>query len=180
MSDNEKSAETNESEQADAPEQTQGPIAGHRLLELIQRRLKERGMAEKAVPGLLGVTGVYWTSLANGTRRLSGLPREKMKRLADWIGISVLQAYLLADLYELEDLFSSSTFDDDLHSTRVKMQADTAFAAFSPADDVWAATPRESKILIAILYERDCGRRLLRRAQLEAKNGAHHMGILEF
>lgn len=159
--------ETGTAAAGDAPEPAKRQVPGHRLLKLIRRNLEEQGLPEKAMADLIGVTPVYWNSLSNGNRSLSSLGREKGKRLADWLGISYLQLLLLSDSIHVDDLFATTTLDEDLFAVRTAMQADPSVAAFSPTDPVWEAADRSVKVTIAILYERLSDKRLIRRANLE-------------
>nr|WP_295085502.1 helix-turn-helix transcriptional regulator [uncultured Roseateles sp.] len=164
----------------DAPETPKRQVPGHRLLKLIRRNLEEQGLPEKAMADLIGVTPVYWNSLSNGNRSLSSLGREKGKRLADWLGISYLQVLLLSDSILMDDLFATTTLDEDLFAVRCAMQADPSVAAFAPTDAVWEAADRSVKVTIAIMYERLSEKRLIRRAWLEGMPHPQSVGILEF
>ena len=142
------------------------PVTGQRLIELVQQHLAKLRLPERAAAEAVGVTTIYWAALTNGHRKLSALPREKMQRLADFVGISVVQAYMLADLFSPADFVVQTDLAADLNASLQKMRADKNWRGVAPDDETWATTPLKSQLAIVLLFEKVSNRRLLLRAQL--------------
>lgn len=146
-------------------------VTGQRLIALIRKRLAERRMSEREIADVIGVTSIYWTSLTNGHRRLSGLPHAKMQRLAEFLEIPVIHAYMLADLYKPSDLVVTKKLDDDLQASLAKMRLDKRWSFLVPDDETLALTPQASRLAIVMLYEHVAGQALLKRAFWDAGVG---------
>lgn len=162
----------NEAEQEEVGSSEPLPVTGKRLIDLTRQRLAELNKPERAILDIIGVTYVYWNALTNGHRRLSGLPHAKMQRLADFLEIPVIQAYMLADLYTPADLVVHKDLADHLKGSLAKMRADKRWNFIAPPDEAWDATPEASQLAIILLYERVAGQALLTRALWEAGIGS--------
>lgn len=74
------------------------------LINLINLAMKQRGWTLIDVARYLGVSYIYMASLNNGARKISGLSIEKQRSLASFLGISMIQFFLLCGLLRPEDL----------------------------------------------------------------------------
>ena len=55
----------------------------------------------------LGISYIHMASLSNGARKISGLSIEKQRALAKFLGISMVEFFLLCGLLRQEDLIAN-------------------------------------------------------------------------
>lgn len=72
--------------------------------QLLKATLKARGMTMTDLAKNLGVSYIYLASLSNGSRRLSGLMLDKQRLLAEFLGISMVELFLLIGVLRKKDL----------------------------------------------------------------------------
>lgn len=78
-------------------------MPGSRLVKLIKKVIVDRGLPDRAIADVMGITVIYWNSLANGNRQIRSLGKEKLSLVADFLGLPLIQVYNLADFFTPED-----------------------------------------------------------------------------
>lgn len=94
---------------------------------------------------------------------------ELRERMAELLGVSGLQIAIWCGLLSNNDFVVRSDEGDrvlDLALERVRADASVGVSAVS--DAIWAETPRETKVMVAHLYQQLSGQRLLPTAKLPA------------
>lgn len=89
-------------------------VIGQRLIDLLRKTLIDRGLPERHMVELLGVSQSYWHSLANGHRSLQALSKEKLQRLASFLGLPLIQVCVLAGQFSAEDFVVERGLDEEL------------------------------------------------------------------
>lgn len=74
------------------------------LVALIHTQMKIKGWTLADVANHLGVSYIYVASLSSGARKISGLGIEKQRTLAQFLGISMVEFFVLCGLLREEDL----------------------------------------------------------------------------
>lgn len=74
------------------------------LINMIHSAMKMQGWTLSDVAQCLGISYVHMASLSNGARKISGLSIEKQRTLAKFLGISMVEFFLLCGLLRQEDL----------------------------------------------------------------------------
>lgn len=70
----------------DASPRDRNKIEGARLIKMIKKAIVERGLQDRAIADIVGVTQIYWNSLANGNRQIKSLGKEKLQKLLSfWV-----------------------------------------------------------------------------------------------
>ncbi|MBG6082974.1 helix-turn-helix domain-containing protein [Rubrivivax gelatinosus] len=142
-------------------------VVGARLINMILKRLVDMNLPERHVADLMGITPIYWNSLTNGNRRMSSLPKDKLKRLADFLGVPLIQVYILAEHFDAEDFVIYRDLDTDLGRLIEHMRGDPKWLALAPSERELEEMPTRAKMLIAALYEALLHREFLKRVKLE-------------
>lgn len=130
-------------------------VIGQRLIDLIRKTLIDRGLPERHIVALLGVSQSYWHSLANGHRSLQALSKEKLQRLASFLGLPLIQVCVLAGQFTAEDFVVARGLDEELESVVAALRTDARWLALAPSTGEWAALPLKVRMLVAALYEAD-------------------------
>lgn len=74
------------------------------LIRDIHAENKKRGWTLHDTAKVLGVSHIYMASLSNGARPFSGLKLEKQRKLAAFLGISMIDFFLMIGVLRREDL----------------------------------------------------------------------------
>lgn len=137
--------------------QKKGEVVGKRLIALIQAKVRDAGLPERTPADIIGVTTIYWSSLCNGNRPITSLPKRKFQLIADFVGRPLVEVYHLADFFSVEDFSRPASMDEKLKMSIHKMRTDATWGALAPTDDEWASMPMRVKVALTVLYERQHG-----------------------
>lgn len=135
----------------DAP--TPRTVIGQRLIDLLRKTLIDQGLPERHMVELLGVSQSYWHSLANGHRSLQALSKEKLQRLADFLGLPLIQVCVLAGQFTAEDFVVERGLDEELERVGAALRIDARWLALAPTAAEWAVLPVRTRMLVAALHE---------------------------
>lgn len=108
------------------------------------------------------------TAVMRGDRSVPTDP-DSRARMAEMLGVSGLQIAIWCGLLSSNDFVVRSDEGDrvlDLALERVRADASVGVTAVS--DATWKQTPRETKVMVAHLYQQLTGKRLLPTAKLPA------------
>lgn len=142
-------------------------IEGARLIKMIKKAIVERGLQDRAIADIVGVTQIYWNSLANGNRQIKSLGKEKLQKISEFLGLPLIQVYLLSELFTAEDFFNSKDLNEQLWLSIRKMQEDPQWAGYAPSFEEWEQTPINVRITLVSLYERESKRYLMAKVEVE-------------
>ncbi|MBK4738917.1 XRE family transcriptional regulator [Noviherbaspirillum pedocola] len=149
------------------PQDGKPKIEGRKLITLIKKTLIERGLPDRHIADLMGVTTIYWASMCNGHRKIKSVGKDKLERVAEFLGMPTVQVLVLAEYFEPTDFYVKRTLDDELNIVREAMQADPNWVSLVPSFKEWEQLPVNTRILLALLYEREAGRNFMRKLQME-------------
>ncbi len=142
-------------------------VVGLKLINLVRKTLIDRNLPERHVSDLMGVTQIYWNAMANGNRRISSLPKDKLQRLAEFLEIPLIQVYVLADHFVPEDFVVQKSLPGDLERMVEFMRSDPTWLALAPSHKEWSEMSTRAKVLVAALYERLVHKSFLRASRVE-------------
>lgn len=141
-------------------------IAGFRLINKIRSRSIELGLQDRYIADMIGVTPIYWYSIANGHRKISSLGKEKLKKIAEFLNIPTIQAMNLADVLDHDDFFLGC-LDDQLDTSIEQMRNDPAWMCWAPTKEEWNRLSVGTRTGIVMLYETVFYKSFLHRAEIE-------------
>ena len=150
-----------------SPPRDRNKIEGARLIKMIRKAIVERGLQDRTIADIVGVTQIYWNSLANGNRQIKSLGKEKLQKIAEFLGLPLIQIYILAEHFTREDFFTSKDLNEQLWLSIRKMQEDPQWAGYAPSPEEWEQTPINVRITLVSLYEREPKRYLMAKAEVE-------------
>jgi transcriptional regulator with XRE-family HTH domain len=128
-------------------------VVGVRLINMSRKALIDRGLPDRHIADLMGVSAVYWNSMTNGNRRISSLPKEKLRHLAEFLQIPLIQVYVLAGHFGAEDFAVYRSLMADVDRMMDFMRTDPKWLALAPSKHEWDELPQRTKVLVATLYE---------------------------
>lgn len=142
-------------------------LAGQRLINMIRTELINRGLLDRYPADLLGITTVYWNSLANGHRPIARLPKEKLQRLATFLKVPLIQVYILSGLFEPEDFVIMQHREAELDMMVANMRLHPKWLALAPSPEEWSQYSARTKLLVASLFEAVVHKSFMTHAQME-------------
>jgi transcriptional regulator with XRE-family HTH domain len=77
------------------------------LINCIHSALKANRLTLSDVAAYLGISYIHMASMSNGARKISGLKIEKQRKLAKFLGITMVQFFVLCGLLREEDLLTN-------------------------------------------------------------------------
>lgn len=78
--------------------------SNHDLINLIHSTLRVKGKTLADIAKLLGISYIHMSSLSNGARQMSGLKLDKQRKLAAFLGITMVDFLLMTGVLRQEDL----------------------------------------------------------------------------
>lgn len=139
-------------------------IPGALLINAIYREMTRRGLTQAQTAELLGMGKSYLAALLTGARPLSGLGKDKIDALAQFLSVPAMQVRTMAEQIAVEEFFCQTTLDEELDRLRVRMMSDNLWCTFTPKVEAWCQLPQETRRLIGLLYEKLCQEELLTKA----------------
>ena len=124
------------------------------------------GVQDRYIADIIGVTPIYWYSIANGHRKISALSKDKLEKIAQFLNIPTVQAMSLADVLNHEDFFLGS-LEAQLDISIEQMRNDPAWMCWAPSDEEWSKLSVGTRTGVVMLYETVYQKMLLRRAEIE-------------
>jgi|GEM_PF-2148629 len=142
-------------------------VTGVALINLIRKKLLDKGLSERHISDRMGITSIYWNSLTNGNRRISSLPKEKLQHLAEFLEVPLIQVYVLAEHFTSEDFVVYKDLPADLERMIDFMRSDPKWLALAPSKKEWDDMPSRTKVLVATLYEQISHKSFLKATKIE-------------
>jgi transcriptional regulator with XRE-family HTH domain len=152
-------------------------VEGKRLITLIKRTLIDRNLPDRYIADLMGVTTIYWNSMCNGHRKIKSVGKDKLERVGEFLGIPTVQVMILADYFEPTDFYAKRSLKEELDMVLEAMLGDPNWVSLSPTRAEWNEMPVNTKVLIALLYEREAGRSFMSKLQMEHPALAKKLGM---
>ena len=131
------------------------------LLSLLASKMRECGDTLNSSAAKLGISYPYLQALLRGQRPVAQASKSVLAAISDYLDIPVAQAYIWSGALTVEDFFRKPTLASELDALYEKLVHSTEFGAYMPTADQWGALDANVKVLIAALYEKTSGDRVL-------------------
>jgi len=128
------------------------PMAGVRLIQLILDKIKDEDLTQRHFIDYVGLSFPYWRAILYGKRSFGAVKEHKLRKVADFLQIPPVQAFILAGKIESADFVVQASRQDELNSVSEHIRSDQRWMGLSLSKDEWAATPLKTQLLIAALY----------------------------
>ena len=151
------------------PDFTDDPTrSGIAFLRAVVARGRKDGLGQDALAAWLGLSPEYFAGLLSGEHPTNEISHADFRRISKALGVNVLQLMLLAEIVEPTDLIQDSgpALAVSLENIMECMRNDTYWSPMSPTADEFAGLRLETRLGIALLYEREKNRQLVSRAKL--------------
>ena len=124
------------------------------LARALLARIAKVGITKKQAAATLGFSYVHLLSLCKDVRQFAALRREKMASLAEFLGVPLINCYVMAGNFAPSDFVVKASLGDHLGLTLTKLRSDPEWSTFAPTDADWLRWPADARVLMTLLYER--------------------------
>ncbi len=143
-------------------------VKGGALLNALHARAEQLGLDRHTLSEAIDVTYPYLRALSNGGRPVSGLSEPKLRKIAEFLDRPFIQVMMLAEIIQPEDFLRPCETDlsELMENVIATMREHPDWQHVAPSEEEWAGLSLNSRIGIAMLWERALGKELLEKAQL--------------
>lgn len=132
---------------------TQSQAGGNLLFHMLLSHASDHNESTKDLADHLGITYGHLMVIARGERPVNGLSINALRNAANYLHISLAQAYVWAGILSPSDFYSTRTVREELDRLYVDLIHDNTVSMFAPDRAEWDALPERSKLTIALMYE---------------------------
>lgn len=152
-------------------------MPGLKLMAALDRAALERGIHSNELSEMLGMRSADLSRLRHGRIDVVKLPRERLQAIADWLGIPMLAAMLLAEQVKPEDFYPTKFGEKDsldlkIARARNYILADPEWSGMIPRGMLESETPLDWQLYTIWCYEQATGLVLI-------KGTADYMKLLD-
>jgi len=138
---------------------------------LVLRLLEEgaaRGLDKAGIADEIGITYPYFCALTNGSRPISGISHDKLRSIGHFLGIPFVQVLMLAEIVTPSDfaMDQKTELQRTLELAWTNMRAHPEWGRAAPTPSEWAELGTNTKIGIALMWEKISGQDLVEKAKL--------------
>lgn len=120
----------------------------------VEAAAKRQGLDYGQTAEYLDITLSYWAVLRGGGNiHQKEVGTDVVRRSAELLGTSVLDAYLLVGILQTEDLYHHVDKESELERAYSKMREDVSFSQLIPTHDEWVALSLNTRYGLVILFE---------------------------
>lgn len=142
------------------------------LVMRLKSKMERDGFVLSDLSKRLHVSTSYLSLIFRGLRPTSGLSVHIHRRIADYLGISPANAFLMSGIMELSDLSSEETLPQKLTRARELMLLDQRWVGYVPTNGVWEKLSQDVQMLICLLYEDAGGHKIFESDGSECRQSA--------
>lgn len=131
------------------------------LIWYLTREIAERGWTIHDAATAIEVSYPYLQALLRGQRPIAQASKSVLAAMANFLDIPVAQAFIWSGALTAEDFFRKRSLDTEMSNLYEQMLESEDFGAYMPTATAWASLDNNIRVLIAALYERVTGKRIL-------------------
>lgn len=120
----------------------------------IQAHGERLGMTPQDICQALDITRSYFNVFRRGSPQGVEPGREILRRSAEFLGVSVVQAFMMAGVLAPQDFYLHSTLEGSLDKALSRMRADDEWVSYLPTQEQWKDMPLNVRVGTVLLYER--------------------------
>lgn len=120
----------------------------------IQAHGERQGMTPQDICQALDITRSYFNVFRRGSPQGVEPGRDILRRSADFLGVSVVQAFMMAGVLAPQDFYLHSTLEGSLDKALSRMRADDEWVSYLPTQEQWKDMDLNMRVGIVLLYER--------------------------
>lgn len=134
---------------------------GSSLVKALREKASEEKMTLDELARHLQISKPYLVAIYGGKRSVPGMDISYIRRIAQFLGITTVQAMIMGETLVPEDFVQSFVQEGGLDAALLRISRDKSLAGIAPTEDEWVKMPKKVRILLAALYERAIREQLL-------------------
>lgn len=142
-------------------------VEGLALIDALTTRAEELALNKYELAEEVGLTYTYLRALSTGQRPVKGLSNERIRSMAKFLQVPVVEVMMLAGQVSEEDFFTSDqeALERELNNAYRFLREDPAWGYLAPSPEEWGEISRRQKVLITLLYSQVSGKKLIQAAR---------------
>lgn len=140
-------------------------LKGRPLIDAIHEKKRELGVTTQEIAQAIQLSPPYMQAVLSGTRPIQSISDDAKRRLAQWLGVSTADVYIMAEILEPSDFLVEEDLGDRLRLTLLKMRMDPIVKQFAPTKEEWEALPARVRFFMCMTYERMTEKEILRKIE---------------
>lgn len=144
------------------------PIPGSALIKALIQKAEKTGMDKHGLAAAINITYPYLCALTNGSRPIEGVDHKKLRKIAQFLGLTFVQVLLMAEIIEPQDFLKDQGEELNLAMTMAidNMRAHHEWGGVAPLPEEWALLSPKTRVGIALLWQQVAGQTMLNQAQM--------------
>lgn len=114
----------------------------------------------------LGIAYSYLMMLGRGDAPVSQLKVMQYEKMANYLGIPLMQVLLLAEAVKTEDFYYKADLPDRVEAVYTNMKQDPVYMGFAPNQQEWDSLSSSMRLSMCVFYENCCQTKILNVAEL--------------
>lgn len=139
---------------------------GLALSEEIKKKMSATGTGPVEVAALFGLSSSYTASLLSLSRPWDGTTRDTKKKIAKFLGVPLISVLMLGGIVEPDDFIYEDTIEDSLNNAFSAIKSHPTWGTFCKTKTEWNSLPLNTRILIALLYEKTMEVEIIQKARM--------------
>jgi transcriptional regulator with XRE-family HTH domain len=131
------------------------------LIWYLTREIAERGWTIHDAATAIDVSYPYLQALLRGQRPIAQASKSVLAAMANFLDVPVAQAFIWSGALTAEDFFRKRSLESEMSNLYEQMLESEDFGAYMPTATAWTSLDINIRVLIAALYERVTGERIL-------------------
>jgi len=137
-----------------SPPKSKGNESLREWAEQIQAHGERLGMTPQDICQALDITRSYFNVFRRGSPQGVEPSREILRRSAAFLGVSVVQVFMMAGVLAPQDFYLHSSLEESLDKALSRMRADDEWVSYLPTQEQWKDMPLNVRVGTVLLYER--------------------------
>ncbi|MEW6772348.1 MAG: helix-turn-helix transcriptional regulator [Bacillota bacterium] len=147
---------------------TQRSFIGSALIRAMFERAAVLGLNKYDLSREAGITYQYLAALSNGSRPVTGISHDKLRRIAGFLNMTFVQVLMLAEIVIPGDFARDQGIDLERTLDRAieNMRSDADWGRVAPTPEEWEGLSLNSRIGIAMMWEQVSQQDLIAKAEM--------------
>lgn len=90
---------------------------GAELIKALYEKAANKGEWTSEIADAVGISNSYFSSIVSGEGKVSSLNRDHLVNIQKYLGVPLIQVYVMADILNAEAFMRTDTIDDQMNLT---------------------------------------------------------------
>lgn len=140
---------------------------GAELIKALYDKASVVGEWTPEIADAVGLSTSYFSSIVSGERKVSSLNRDHLVNIQKYLGVPLIQVYVMADILNAEAFMRTDTIDDQMNLAYDLIKNDQEWSFLLPKKSTWDESSFAMKAIIALMYQKISSARIVEEIKLK-------------